>query len=463
MRQTDPNGNPFPSEAFVFGNKVWEHIDRDGISMRGVFMIWLFLGLVTAPIHAQHWPQWRGSTANGVSESATAPTHWSDTEHILWQTELAGSGTSSPVVWGDRVFVTAQIGGGPIDERGAQFRGTRPAARLRSENASVTLVVQAIDLSDGQPLWYYRFMAEGHLPTVHRNHNFATPSVATDGTHVVAWFGTGQLVVLDLNGTLRWSKHLGDEYGPFEVLWGHASSPVLHDDLIVLLCDHPAHAYILALDAKTGEERWMIDRGTGLRSYSTPLVITYQGRDELIVNSSDRIDSYALQTGAALWHIGFPTQLGLPMPVFSDGILYSSRGYTSGPYLAVRPGGTGDVSETHMLWRHPTRAPYISSLLVLEGLVYMATENGILTVTDTSSGDIVWQERLGNMFAASPVSANGHIYLLSEDGETVVITAEREPRIVARNQLPYRTLASPAIVDGMILIRSDHHLFCIGD
>ena len=316
--------------------------------MRGVLMAWLLVGLVTAPVRAQHWPQWRGPTADGVAESATAPIRWSDTDQVLWQTELAGPSTSSPVVWGDRVFVTAQIGGGPIDERGAQFRGTRPAARPRGEDASVTLVVQAVSLSDGRPLWDYRFQATGRLPAMHRNHNFATPSVATDGTRVVAWFGTGQVAALDLDGTLRWSRHLGDDYGPFDVLWGHGSSPVLHDDLVVLLCDHPARAYLLALDATTGEERWRIDRGTGLRSYSTPLVITHEGRDELIVNSSHRIDAYDPRTGTALWHAGFPAQLGLPMPVFSDGVIYTSRGYASSPYLAVQAGGTGDVSETHI-------------------------------------------------------------------------------------------------------------------
>ena len=429
--------------------------------MRQVAGLCVTVVLSAALLHAQVWPQWRGPTADGVATTATAPVTWSATEHVRWTRDLAGAGTSSPVVWGDRVFVTSQVGSGAIDERGAQFPGTRAAPRLAREDAAIELVVHAIALSDGRPLWEHRFAAEEPLPAVHRNHNFATPSPVTDGTVVVAWFGTGQIVALGVDGTLRWQQHLGRDHGPFDVLWGHGSSPVLYRDLVVLQVDHPQAAYLLALDSETGATRWKVDRGTGLRSYSTPLVITHDGRDALVVNSSDRVAAYAPETGAALWHAGAPVPLGLPMPVYRNGVIYTSRGYASGPYLAIAAGGRGDVSATHLHWRHPTRAPYVSSLLIYDGLVYMATENGIVTATDAETGDVVWRERLGGVFAASPVAAGGLIYLTSEAGETVVLSAGRQFRVVARNRLDERTLASPAIVGTRMLIRTDQRLFCI--
>ena len=217
----------------------------------------------------------------------------------------------------------------------------------------------------------------------------------------------------------------------------------------------------MALDKRTGEERWKVDRGPGLRSYSAPLVVVGNDREELIVNSSARIEAFDPKTGARLWHAGLPVELAVGMPVYRDGMLFTTRGYASSPYLALATGGLGDVSDTHIRWRHPTRAPYVSSLLWHDGLLYMATEHGVLTVTDATSGVIVWWERLGGVFTASPVAAGGHVNFLNESGETAVIRPGREPTVVSRNRLGERSLASPAVVEGLILIRTDQHLFCI--
>ena len=306
----------------------------------------------------------------------------------------------------------------------------------------MTLLVQALHVADGHTLWEHRLPAEGPLPAVHRNHNLATPSAVTDGTLVFAWFGTGQLIALDVDGRVVWERHLGQDYGVFDVLWGHASSPTLYRDLIILLFDHPPGGHLVALDKRTGRERWTVDRGPGLRSYSTPVVVSHEGHDELIINSSRRLDGLDPTTGTPLWHAGFPVELAVGMPVHHEGMLFTSRGYSSSPYLAVATGGRGNVSETHIRWRHPTRAPYVSSLLLYEGLLYMATENGILTVTDAESGDVVWRERLGGVFTASPVFAAGHVYFLSESGETVVLKPGRQPEVVSRNRLDERSLAS---------------------
>lgn len=422
------------------------------------------LALWPAAAGAQSWPQWRGPTGDGISQSSSAPVRWTPDEGVRWKTVLAGHGTSSPIVVAGRVFVTGQRGANPIDQRGAQFPGTGPAtvpSRDTRDNDNVLLVVQALDLENGEGLWTFQFAAEAPLPAVHRNHSWATPSVVTNGRAVFAWFGTGQLVALDLDGQPLWERHIGRDYEPFDLLWGHGSSPALYRDLIVLQCDHPPDGYLLALDVATGEERWRVDRTAAGRSYSTPVVITHDRRDELIVNSSRQIDAYNPRTGHALWRAGEPVELAAGMPVHGRGILYSTRGYSSSPYLAVAVGGTGDVSDTHIRWRNATGAPYVSSLLLHDDLLYMASENGILTVTEATSGEVASRRRLGGVFTASPIFAAGHIYFLNEDGDTVVLRPGPEPEVVARNTLGERSLASPAAVAGKILIRTDEHLYCI--
>ena len=417
--------------------------------------------LASAGVSTQDWPAWRGTSADGVASVSTSPLRWTATSGVAWKTALPGHGTSSPVVVADRIFLTAQIGAGPVDQRGAQFPGTHPAAVETAEDGDVTFIVLALGLADGQLLWDHRFAAEPQLPAVHRNHNLATPSVATDGERLFAWFGTGQLVALDTNGGLLWERHLGRDYGAFDVMWGHGSSPVVYRDLLILLFDHPSGGHLVALDTDTGHERWAVDRGTGLRSYSTPVVVSHDGRDELIINTSLRVEGWDPDAGTLRWHAGFPVELAIGVPVHHDVVLFTNRGYSSSPYLALAVGGLGDVSETHIRWRHPTRAPYISSLLFHDDLVYMATENGILTVTEAETGALVWRDRLGGVFTASPIVANDRLYFLGESGETVVLEPGRHPRVVSRNPLHERTLASPAVVEGRILIRTDQHLFCL--
>ena len=431
------------------------------MSVRSTTCALALLLAAPTPATAQHWPQWRGPGGLGVSAETGIATRWGAGDNIAWRVPLDGLGTSTPVVWDDRVFLTSQLGTGPIDERGAQFPGTRRAA-ARPQADGVTLLVQAFRREDGRLAWEHRLRAEGPLPAVHRNHNLATPSVVTNGERLFAWFGTGQLVALDVEGRELWSRHIGEDYAPFDVLWGHGSSPQLYEDLVILQCDHPAGAYLLALDTVTGEERWMVDRGPRLRSYSTPLVVPTDAGDQLIVNSSRWIDAYDPRTGQTRWRAGSAVELAAGTPVYENGVVYSTRGYSSGPYLSVGTGGRGDVSQTHVRWRHPTRAPYISSMLLYRGLLYMATENGILTITNPDTGDPVHRTRLNGVYTASPVAADGHVYLLNEDGETIVLEAGPDARVVSRNALGERALASPAIAHGRVYIRTDQHLFAIG-
>ena len=308
----------------------------------------------------------------------------------------------------------------------------------------------------------WRERATDPVPAVHEKHNLATPTPVTDGQRVFAWFGNGQIVALDINGRLVWSRHLGTEHAPFKTQWGHGSSPTLYQDLLLLLCDHIGHAYLLALDASTGKDRWKADRGQGRVSHSTPLVVAGPRGDELIVNSSDRLDAYDPRNGELLWYEGTSRQTPIPSAVYHDGRIYLSRGYRNSDYMAIRPGGRGDVSATHVEWRRPSGASYVPSILYYDGLLYMTNDVGVVTCADARTGEPVWRHRLGGVFFASPVAGDGKVYLASETGEIFVLRAGREPHVLARNDLGERLIASPAIAKGRIFLRSDGTLFAVG-
>ena len=425
-----------------------------------------------ASASAANWPNWRGPASNGITDEKNLPERWSATENVVWKTDLVGQGVSSPIVFGNRVFVTSQLGTGlrkpgnhPRLSQGAEATssGERALGASRSPSDDKTLfIVEAFNRADGRRMWEYRLDAVGPLTGVHEKHNLASPSPVTDGQMVYAWFGTGQIVALDTNGKLVWQRHLGQENSPFDINWGHASSPALFEDSLILLCDHSPAAYLLAVDKRTGKDKWKTDRGRGRMSYATPFVVNAASGPELIVNSSERVDAYDARTGSFLWHVGGQNQFPIPVPTYSDGIVYLSRGYRSGPYMAIRPGGRGDVSSSHVVWQVNTGAPYISSLVYDGGLLYMANDVGALTVVDAKTGDKVWQERVEGVFSASPVAGDGKIYFVSETGETIVVRSGREPRIIAKNDIGERLIASPAISDGQIFLRSDDKIFCIG-
>ena len=243
----------------------------------------LLCGLVvSAGVHAEDWPHWRGPDGRRISNERGLPTRWSPLT-VAWQTPLRGLGVSSPIVSGDLVFLTSQMGRGPLRPGGhpALVRGgaepdsERPLGgeRVAGSGDGTVFVVSAFNRADGAVAWEYEIEAEGDLPSVHQKHNMASPSPVADGERVYVWFATGQLVAFDMQGEVAWERHLANDYGPFEIVWGHSSSPTIYDDLLILQCDHEAGAYLLALDRRTGEERWKADRGAGLRSFSTPTVV----------------------------------------------------------------------------------------------------------------------------------------------------------------------------------------------
>jgi outer membrane protein assembly factor BamB len=425
---------------------------------------------------ARNWPQWRGPSSNGISRESGLPTTWGTSENLAWRAPLTGLGTSSPIVWGDRVIVTSQVGRSPRAEGDAHPQLARDdralgeretpigGARVDAEAATdgVWLMVEAFDRTNGRKSWEYRTRATGVLPPAHEKHNLATPTPVTDGERVYAWFGNGQVMALDMDGRRVWSRHLGLDIAPVKTLWGHGSSPVLFGDLLILLGDHLSNAYLLAVDARTGKDRWKVNRGEGRTSHSTPLVVHAAEGPELIVNSSERIDVFDPLTGKLLWFTGSPRQTPIPSAVFHGGRIYISRGYRNSDYMAIRPGGRGDVTSTHVEWQARSGASYVPSILSYDGLLYMTNEVGVVTCADALTGEPVWRRRLGGVFFASPVAGDGKIYMVSETGETFVLRAGRAPEVLARNDLGERFIASPAISGGRIFLRSDHTLFAAG-
>ena len=438
--------------------------------MRILFMATLlFIGIPVAAF-SDNWPQWRGASGNGVSTENNLPTRWSK-DDVAWKAALKGLGVSSPIVWGDRVLVTSQLGQGelrpgthPTLAQGPGSSAERPLGKgaAASTEKQVYFLVEAFRRTDGRSIWEYRVPAEGRLSPVHQKHNLASPSPVTDGEMVYAWFGNGQLIALNMEGKLVWQRHLGKEYSPFEIEWGHGSSPALYRDLLILECDHIPASYLIALDKKTGKEKWKVDRGKGVRSYSTPSVVHGPRGDELIVNASERIDAYDPVTGKLLWYTGEPNRFPIPVPSSENGVLYASRGYRSGPFMAIRLGGTGDITHTHVQWLVATGAPYVSSLVLYQGLIYMANDAGVASCFDAKTGEKVWQARTEGVFSASPVAGDGKVYLMSETGETIVLKAGREFQVLAHNDIEERLVASPAISGGQLFMRTDNYLFCIG-
>jgi outer membrane protein assembly factor BamB len=416
--------------------------------------------LLPFSLWGENWPQWRGPTNDGISGEKNLAVRWSASENIAWKMPLKGLGTSTPVIWEDRIFLTSQLGDGPLAEGARDFDDAQRAKKM-GEERGVTFLVSAFARDSGRPVWETRFPGGDHLPEVHIKHNLASPSCVTDGERVYAWFGTGLAVALTLDGETVWQRDLGKEYTPFDVRWGHGSSPALYKERLLLLVDHPLDSYLLAVDRRSGEDILKISRGKERRSYTTPFIVQRDEGDQLIVNTNEAIQALDPDTGKLIWQVGEDNRVPIGVPVFHNGVLYSNRGYNSSPYLAVGVDGTGDVSRSKLKWRAPTGGPYVSSLTYYQGVLYMANERGIASAVDAGTGETLWKQRLGGVFSASPVAADGLVYLAEESGKTYVIEAGREFKLAATNDLGERTLASPAISGGLLFLRSDDHLFAI--
>lgn len=384
-----------------------------------------------------NWPQFRGPRSQGVSAETGLPTQWSAND-ALWKTALPGPGHSSPVIWGNRIFLTA-------------FR----------KQGKGQLLALCLDKTTGKILWEREVTAE-RIEAVHATNSPASPTPATDGRYVYVYFGSYGLVCFDFDGNKIWEKPVG----PYPIEWGSASSPIVYGNLVLLNCDTDAEDFLLAVDKNTGKTVWQTSRSNIDRAWPTPVVWNVDGKDQVVVSGSGGVKAYDLQDGRELWIVeGVPKWVG-PTPVTAHGLLYvASNGLDPQNFImSIRPGGTGNVTRSHVAWRYERAVSSVPSPVVVGDYLYAVRNGGIVTCLNAKTGARVWQERLpaGGDYYASPVAADGKIYLLSEEGVVTVIAAKPVYQLISSNDMGERCMASPAISDGRIFIRSDSSLFCIG-
>ncbi len=428
------------------------------------FIAILFAAVCVSGANGQsHWPQWRGAKGTGVAADAAPPTDWSSERNVRWKTPLPGRGHSTPIAWGDHIFVTAAAATGPaFSER----KSGRPGAH---DNLGVTqkhnFVVLAIDRKDGSVLWQKVVHTAIPHEGGHYTASLASASPATDGKHVYAFFGSHGLFCLDFDGNVVWSKQLGTMHSKHG--HGEGASPALYDNTLIVNWDHEEKSFVVALDKKTGKEIWRKDRSE-VTSWSSPVIIKQDGIAQAIICGTQRVRSYDLKNGDVIWECGGMSANIVATPVAADGVLYVGSSYEKRALMAIDlAGAKGDITGSkQVLWSRSRGTPYVPSPLLYDGSLYYLThyQNVITRVTAKSGEDSPGAMRLGELgnIYASPVGAGGHVYITDLDGVTQVITNTAIPRYVAVNRLGEAVSASLGIVNNTILIRGDKHLFCIG-
>jgi outer membrane protein assembly factor BamB len=388
---------------------------------------------------ARYWSRWRGPSGQGLVAPGRYANTWSPTSNVKWRVRVPGEGNSSPIVWADRIYLTT-----------AQNRGAR-------------LSLIAFNRADGKQLWESVIPQDG-AEWVHQKNGHASATPVTDGRMIYASFGRHGLVAFDLAGKIVWQHR----FGPIDNYHGPAGSPVLYKDRVFLYQDHDGRsgqrAFVAAFDASTGKTLWETPRSETV-GWGTPVVITTAGRDELVVSSQGRVAAYDPMTGRELWTVRGMTYEVIPTPVVGDDLVFASSG-RAGPTMAIRPGGSGDVTSTHVAWSTPRGSPFVPSGIVHDGLLYLINDmQSVLTVYEARTGTLVYQGRLGvaqrEGFSASPVVVNGELFFTNDEGETFVVKAGRQFQLLHSNTLGERTLASPALVDGVWYWRTASSLVAI--
>lgn len=414
------------------------------------------------------WPQFRGAQSIGVAEDANLPDKWSATDNVAWKTDVPGVGWSSPIVWGDKIFVTSVINAGETEppKKGLYFGGERglPTAEHR-------WMVYAVDFKTGKILWEREVFRAVPKTTRHLKNSYASETPVTDGERVYAYFGNVGLFCFDLNGKPLWNQMFEAKktrYG-----WGTAASPVLYKDRLYIVNDNEEQSYLMALDKKTGKQLWRIERDKET-NWATPYVWENEKRTELIVSATKAVRSYDLG-GKLLWEFKGMSSIAIPMPFSKHGLLYIASGYVGDqhrPVYAVKPGASGDISlkegETSnqfIVWYQRQAGPYNPSPIVYGDLYYTLLDRGFFTAHDARTGKEVYgKQRIdpaAGAFTSSPWAYNGKIFCLSEDGDTFVIQAGNEYKLLGKNSLDELCMATPAIAKGSLIIRTASKLYRI--
>ena len=434
------------------------------------------------------WPSFRGPGASGIADGQNPPIRWNPAtgHNLLWKTPIPGLGHSSPIVWGDRIFLTTAISDSPD----SVFRpGMDGRIDRRTDRSRHVWRVYGLDRRSGEVAWM-REPTSGR-PSVQRHpkNSYASATPATDGEHVVVLLATGGLYCYDFDGELLWEVDLGplDGGASYDVTyqWGAASSPIIWEDLVIVQADQQEGSFIAAFDIDTGEEAWRTQRDV-ISSFSTPTIHRGTDRVELVTNGAMTMRGYDPRTGKELWRLSSRpvdrppepadpwTWATVATPVSSGGLLFVTTVYgRAHPLFAVREGAVGDISlaaaessSTHVAWRSRRRGPYLTTPIVYRGLLYVVSSNGVLNVFEAGTGKRVYRRRIGDTggaYSASPVAADGRLYVTSEDGDIFVVKAGPEYELLATNSMDEVCLATPAISEGQILIRTTGHLYALED
>ena len=403
---------------------------------RGRLALSLLLFALTrsgAVTQADEWPQFRGPSGQGHSAESGLPIAWSESRNVMWKTPVPGRGWSSPVVAGGRVWVTTSV-----NEKGASLRAV------------------AFDAASGREVVNVEVFRLRSAELTNPKNSHASPTPIVEGDRVYVHFGAEGTAALTLSGEMVWKARF-----PYESQHGNGGSPVLYGDLLIFSCDGSNEAFVVAVDKRTGKVRWKTSRRQPWdQAYSTPLVIRVGDRDELVSVGAYRAAAYDPQTGKEIWRVGYADGFSnVPRPVFGHGLVYIATGFQQPSLLAVRADGAGDVTKTHIAWTLTRGAPLTPSPLLVGDELFVVNDGGIASCLDAKTGATNWVQRLGGAFSASPVFADGRIYFLSEEGASIVLAPGREFRKLAESTLDGAILASMAVSEGSIFIRTNSHLY----
>lgn len=416
---------------------------------------------------ADNWHQWRGPDANGVSRTATPPTEWSEQKNIRWKAAIDGDGSSAPIIWGDKVFVTTAIDTGKVDPKlpAPEDQKKRPSNpfNVKNPNTTYAYTVLCLDRNTGKELWRDTAIEKVPHEGTHQHNDFASASPTTDGQRLWVWFGSGGLYCYDLNGKQLWKKQFGEVR--MGAILGEGCSPVYHKGRLVLVRDCK-QSYIVCLDAATGDELWRESRDEG-NGWATPLVVTHSGRTQVIMPGTKAIRSYDLANGEIIWKCTGLTSNCIPCPVIDGETVYCMTGYQGHALMALPLSAKGDITGSNQIrWTANKGTPYVPSPVLYDGQLFFTKSNGnVLSSLAAKDGtELISQTRLPSTgIYASPVAANGHVYFVDRRGTTVVLKKSAKLEIVARNKLDEAFDASPAIAGNQLFLRGENTLYCIAE
>jgi outer membrane protein assembly factor BamB len=431
--------------------------------------------LAASAAWAGDWPQFRGPSASGIGDGSKPPLHWDAAKgtHIAWSTEIPGLADSSPIVWGDQVFVTTAISSDPKQTFRTGLYGDTDSV---NDSTPHQWKVIALDRKTGKILWE-QTAHEGVPKTKrHPKSSQASPSPVTDGKVVVAYFGSEGLYAYSTAGKLLWKKDLGVQNAGWffdpDSEWGAASSPVIYKNMVIVQCDRQQDSFIAAFDLKDGRELWRTARAE-IPTWGTPTIVPAKDHTEVATNGTKAIRGYDADTGKQLWTLGPNSEVTCTTPVSWQGLIFVTAGYPPvQPIYAIKIGSTGDLtlkdgkeSSDAILWSKQRGGVYLPSPIVYADQLYTVSNNGIMNAYDPKTGNKVFQQRIGEggSFVASPVAAGGRLYVASEDGDVYVVKAGPQYELLAKNLIGEPILATPALAGDLLLVRGARHLFAIAE